>query len=185
MNAIVQYLRGQNDPKIIESGPSSLTPADKLAKGLGWFSLALGFTELFAGRRLAHALGLSGKANLVRLFGAREIGAGVMTLSPDKGVGLWSRVAGDVMDLLLVATALDAPRSHQRRNAKLAFLAVAGVTVLDLIAARAITMQQARDATPRKFPDRSGFPRGINAARGAAKNFKAPADMRNSLRARG
>jgi hypothetical protein len=185
MNAIVRYLRGENDPEIVEGGPSSLTSAEKLAKGLGWLSIALGVTQLVAGRRLAEALGLDGKAGLVRLTGAREIGSGMMTLSPDKRAGLWSRVGGDVMDILLVATALDAPRSHQRSNAKLALAAVAGVTVLDLIAARAITLQQARREEPRNFGHRSGFPRGLNTARGAAKSFRAPADMRDSMRARG
>lgn len=185
MSAVVRYLRGNtNDPEIIEGGPSALTSAEKLAKGLGWFSIALGVTELIAGRRLANALGLEGKQNLVRLFGLREIASGVMTLSPDKATGLWSRAIGDAMDGLLVATALDAPRSYQRDNAKLALAAVAGIALLDLIAARAITMQQARVGEPRRFGERSGFPRGVQTARGAARDFRPPADMRDPLRVR-
>lgn len=183
MNAVVKYLRGNhNDPEIIESGPSAVTSAEKLAKALGWFSIALGVTAIFAGRRVVGALGLEGKGNLVRLFGVREIVSGAMTLSPDKAAGLWSRVAGDVMDILLVATALDAPRSYQRDNARLALAAVAGITVLDLIAARAITLQQARTGEPRRFGERSGFPRGVATARGGARNYKVPADMRDPLR---
>ncbi len=184
MNAVIRYLRNENDPEIIESGPSSQTPVETLAKGLGWFSLALGITELFAGRRLAHALGLDGKANLVRLFGAREIGAGVMTLSPDKATGLWSRVAGDAMDILLLASAIDGRRPHQRTNARLALAAVAGVTILDIIAARAISAEKARTQKPRDFGRRSGFPSGVASARGAAKDFKTPFDMRDVLRAK-
>lgn len=185
MSMVVDHLRWHNDPEIIAGGPSALTAAEKLAKGLGWFSIALGITELLAGRGLAEALGLGGKFRLVRLFGAREITAGVMTLSPDKRVGLWSRVTGDIMDLLLVATAVDAPRSYHRRNAKLALAIVAGVTVFDFIAARAVTLQQARKGQPRAFGDRSGFPGGLETVRGAAKNFNVPTDMRDALRANG
>ncbi|MEN3289860.1 MAG: hypothetical protein V7634_4160, partial [Bradyrhizobium sp.] len=41
-------VRSKGDPKIVSTGPSSLTAADRLARGLGWFSLALGALELFA-----------------------------------------------------------------------------------------------------------------------------------------
>ena len=181
MNAIIKYLRAANDPEIIESGPSSLTSADRLAKALGWFSLALGAAELFAGRRMADALGLQGKSRLVRLFGAREIGAGMMTLSPDRRVGLWNRVGGDVLDILLVASALTAPHRRQRSNAQLALAAVVGVTMLDIIAARAISLQQNRTEKPRNFGNRSGFPRGLEASRGGAKDFTTPRDMRADI----
>jgi hypothetical protein len=186
MTGVVQYLRGNhNDPEIVQGGPSSLTTADKAAKCLGWFSIALGLTEIFAGRRLARAFGLEEKQGLVRVFGAREIGAGVMTLSLDKDVGLWSRVGGDVMDLLLVATALDSPRRYQRRNAKIALLAIGGITVIDILTARAVGAQKSRTKTPKQFEGRSGFPKGLEGARGAAKDFCVPADMRNSVRAPG
>lgn len=186
MNGVVKYLRGNNnDPEVLASGPSSLTATDKLAKGLGWFSIALGITELVAARRVTRAFGLEGRENVVRAFGVREIGAGVMTLSLDKGVGLWSRVAGDVLDLLFAGTALDAQRAYQRRNAKIALLALAGIAVVDIFAARAVGAQKARDAKPRKFGSRSGFPCGVQAARGAAKDLKIPSDMRDSMRARG
>jgi hypothetical protein len=183
MNGVVRYLRGNNnDPEIIASGPSSLTSIDKLAKGLGWFSFALGAAEILAGRRIAAALGLRDKTGMIHAFGAREIATGMLTLSIDKGVGLWSRAAGDVMDLMLVATALEAPHPRQRQNAKLALFAIAGITALDVIAARAVAAQSARETTPRTFDDRSGFPRSIAASKGAARDFRPPKDMRNSLR---
>ena len=43
-----------------------------LSRGLGWFSIALGLTELFGARRLTKALGMEGQEGLVRAFGARE-----------------------------------------------------------------------------------------------------------------
>ncbi len=183
MNAVIKYLRAENDPEVIEKGPSPLSPADRLGKGLGWLSLALGAAGLFAGGRVADAHRLEGQTRLVRLFGAREIASGLMTLSPDRRTGLWSRVAGDVMDVMLVATALDAPTTRQRGNAKLALAAVAGIAVLDVIAATAVTAEQKRRGTPRDFGARSGFPRGLKAARGGAKDFTVPRDMRANLNA--
>ena len=183
MSAIIRYLHPKNYPEVIESGPSALTTSDHLGKGLGWMSLGLGAAALFAGGRIAAALGLENKSNLVRLIGLREVASGIMTLSPDRQTGLWSRVIGDVMDVILVATALDVPPSRQRDNTKLALAAVAGIAVLDVIAAVGTTAERRRIGEPRQFNDRSGFPRGLNASRGAAWNFVPPADMRDPLRA--
>jgi hypothetical protein len=177
MKYIANVLRSRGDPQLIETGPSSLTATDNLARGLGWFSLVLGLTELVAPRALARTFGLEGRENLIRLFGIREIGAGMATLSTEKRAGLWSRVVGDTMDLMTLLTALDsAPR--QRANVKLALLAVAGVTVLDVFAAVALGAEQNRDAAPRDMSDRSGFPKGLQVSRGAARDTEAPPDMR-------
>jgi hypothetical protein len=183
MSAIIRYLHPKNYPEVIESGPSALTTSDHLGKGLGWMSLGLGVAALFAGGRIAAALGLENKSNLVRLIGLREVASGIMTLSPDRQTGLWSRVIGDVMDVILVATALDVPPSRQRDNAKLALAAVAGIAVLDLIAAIGTTFERRRTDEPRQFNDRSGFPRGVKASRGAARNFVPSRDLRDPLRA--
>ena len=177
MSAIIRYLHPKNYPEVIESGPSALTTSDHLGKGLGWMSLGLGAAALFAGGRIAAALGLENKSSLVRLIGAREVVSGIMTLSPDRETGLWSRVAGDAMDVMLVATALDAPPSRQRDNAKLALAALAGIAVLDMIAAIGTTAERRRTGEPKSFAKRSGFPRGVDAARGSAKDFHTPRDM--------
>jgi hypothetical protein len=180
MNYIANILRSKGDPQIIECGPSSLTPADNLARGLGWFSIALGLTELLAARKMARALGLQGSETLIRFFGLREIGAGIATLSTEKPFGLWSRVAGDALDLITLATALDAP-PRQRGNVLLAIAAVGGVTVLDVIAARAVSAERARPHQPKLFPRRSGFPKGLDAARGSARDFQTPHDMKAAI----
>jgi hypothetical protein len=177
MNYLANILRSKGDPQIIESGPSSLTAADNLARGLGWFSIGLGLTELLAAGRMARAFGLEGSETLIRLFGAREVSAGMAALSTERKFGLWSRVVGDAMDLLLLATALDSP-PRQRANVKLGILAVLGVTALDVIGARALSAQQRREGEPKDYSKRSGYPQGKQAARGAAKDFKVPQQMR-------
>ena len=40
--------RSKGDPKVLRTGPSSLGSADRLARGLGWYSIGLGLVELLA-----------------------------------------------------------------------------------------------------------------------------------------
>ena len=54
---------------------------EKLAMGLGWFSLALGIAELIGVKRLRRAIGLEGREALIRAYGAREIATGLAILS--------------------------------------------------------------------------------------------------------
>ena len=161
-------VRSKGDPKIISTGPSSLTAADRLARGLGWFSIALGTLELLAPHRVTNALGMQGREGLVRAYGARELLAGVMTLSVEKKAGLWSRVAGDGLDM---ATLLGEVRpSNPRAGTVMAALVmVSGITVLDYLAAKDVAAQHDPNrGRKRLYSDRSGFPKGIAAVRGAA-----------------
>ena len=116
MNYISNITRPAGDPKVLHSGRSSLGPSDQLSRALGWFSIGLGITELLAPRRITKALGMEGNEGLVRAYGAREIGSGVLSLSIDKQTGLWSRVAGDALDIATVATAMRPgnPKDRQR-----------------------------------------------------------------------
>lgn len=164
MAMIANMLRPEGDPKIIETGPSSLTAEDRLAKSLGWFSIGLGLTELFAARRLTRALGMEGNETLFRAFGAREFASGMTTLSTEKETGLWSRVAGDAMDLMALSRGLS-PYNPRRGNVKLAMLGVAGITVVDALTAWSVTARKQRSTKPRTFEDRSGFPKGLQHAR--------------------
>ncbi|TGD97663.1 hypothetical protein [Methylobacterium nonmethylotrophicum] len=172
--------RSEGDPKVIHSGPSSRGVPDSLARGLGWFSLGLGLTELLAPGRITRALGMEGKEALVRVYGAREIGSGILSLSVDKKLGLWSRVAGDGLDIATVMTALR-PDNPKRDNAVIALALLLGITAIDLIDAQATTMRHSRSAGRRRtYRDRSGFPRGVDASRGAARDFKTPPDLRHA-----
>lgn len=173
--------RSPGDPKVLSKGPSSLGVPDRLARGLGWFGLGLGLVQLVAPGRITRALGLKGKEGLVRAYGAREIGSGILSLSVDKQVGLWGRVVGDGLDIATVATGLR--RGNPKRgNVRVALGVLAGVMLLDLAVARAVTARHSRkrlDGPSRSYRDRSGFPRGVQAARGAArKDFQTPPDMR-------
>lgn len=105
------------------------------ANGLGWFSLALGLTEIVAGGPLARALGVK-STKLVRAFGVREIaaGAGVLLLGR-KGPGMIARIAGDILDVGVLGSALR-PSNPKRWNAALAMMAVAPVIALDVICGR-------------------------------------------------
>lgn len=108
----------------------------KLANFLGAFSVGLGLTEILAPRALAGLIGVRPRPLLFRLLGLREIASGIGIFAQRKPAGaLWSRVAGDVMDLSLLATALT---SHDTRKGRCIFAAtqVLGVTALDAFAAQ-------------------------------------------------
>ena len=70
---------------------------ERLAAGLGWFSLALGTAELAAPRAMARLIGIPDDprlVNVVRAFGAREIASGLGLLAqPDRAGWAWSRLA--------------------------------------------------------------------------------------------
>src|SRR3954468_19026522 len=169
MTYLSNITRSEGDPKILRSGPSSLGPLDRLAKALGWFSLGLGLAELLAPQAITRALGMEGKEGLVRAYGAREILSGIASLSPDKEAGLWSRLAGDGID---VATLLSALRDDnpKRDNVAVALAMVLGVSLLDVIGAQSTSVRHRRGrGQTRLYQDRSGFPKGLAAARGAAR----------------
>ncbi len=178
MSFLTNLTRSEGDPKVLQSGPSSLSSSDRLARNLGWFSIGLGLAELFAAAKITSALGMQGKENLVRAYGVREITSGFLTLSVDKQAGLASRLAGDALDIATLATAIR-PDNRKRGNAALALVMVAGVTLLDMIAASATTARHTRrQGQARSYGDRSGFPKGIEAARAVAR--KHLADLRST-----
>jgi hypothetical protein len=110
-----------------------------LANFLGWFSLGLGAMELLAPDRLERFLGVEDREGLIRGYGAREIGTGVGILTNRRPAGwVWGRVAGDVLDLGTLATALT-PDNPRKRNVLLAMGAVAGVMALDVLCARQLS----------------------------------------------
>jgi hypothetical protein len=111
----------------------------RLARFLGWFSIALGLAQVLAPRRVATMVGTRGDGNgadTTRLIGVREImaGAGILATG-QRAPWLWARVAGDAMDLALLGANLKAgpPR---RTKAALSILAVAGIAALDWITAK-------------------------------------------------
>lgn len=108
-----------------------------MARVLGWASLGLGVPQLLAPGRVLRLAGVRpkpGSTSVVRLVGARELGAAAALLTkPKQGAFLWARVAGDVMDLALLGRALRRGGNEVRRLTP-ATVAVAGVTALDIVA---------------------------------------------------
>ncbi len=145
---------------------SSLTGADALVRGIGLFSLGLGVAELVAPGRIAKTFGLEGKENLLRAFGAREIASGIGTLSVDPQPALWSRVAGDVLDMGTLALGTRSDNPDAKRNAAIGIAAVAGIAALDAFAATLMGKRGGERPPPADYSDRSGLPKGVEASRG-------------------
>ncbi|HEY6047900.1 MAG TPA: hypothetical protein VIV07_02520 [Sphingomicrobium sp.] len=171
-----QIAREPGDPQVLETGPSSLKGIDKVGRALGWASFGLGALELFAPKTVTKWLGMEGREGLVRAYGVREFGAGVMCLSTNNDYGAFNRAAGDVLDLATLATAYrdDNPK---KRNVGLAIAAVAAIGVIDAATGWAIRSLHKRKGEPRDFSDRSGFPKGIAYSRGKAAG-QVPPDYR-------
>ncbi len=159
--------------------PRARSAHDTLARGLGWFSIGLGLAEILAPRALCRALGMEGREALIQAYGAREVATGAAILmSHDPTPWIWGRVAGDALDLATLATGFegDNPRAG---TLALATAAVAGVTLADIVCVQGLTADK-RLPPPGayEYHHRSGFPDGLAAARGAARDFAVPRDFR-------
>ncbi len=121
------------------NGYAGRSPEEKLARGLGWFSIGLGLASLLAPRRVGKAIGVGEHSTLLRLIGMREIASGVGILTQRNASGwLWSRVGGDLMDLALLGAALTSRDSRATRVA-LVGAAVAGLATVDAKCSQSIT----------------------------------------------
>jgi hypothetical protein len=152
---------------------------DSFARGLGWFSIALGLAEITAPRKLARTLGMRGYEPIILAFGVREVvkGVGILT-SSDPKPWVWGRVAGDGLDILTLLAGLN-ERNPKRGNVLAALAAVAGVAVADIVCAQALSQESAARRQPiRNYSTRSGLPHPAQEMRGAARDFEAPPDFR-------
>ena len=123
--------------------PLRRVSADRMARGLGWFSIGLGLAELLAPRTVARLCGLSGRhTGLVRLYGLREIASGMLIFGrgTNPAAGVWSRVAGDAMDLAALSAAAAMP-STDKRALGIAAANVVGITALDVLCAQELSRQ--------------------------------------------
>ncbi|MBV8761942.1 MAG: SRPBCC family protein [Deltaproteobacteria bacterium] len=106
--------------------------AQRLAKGLGVFSLGLGLAEVAAPRALARLIGVDQSAAtpwILRALGAREIGHGLGIFARPKSV--WTRLIGDAIDVAYVAWAF---RDGKRSRLWPTMGALAAVGALDVLA---------------------------------------------------
>lgn len=117
---------------------SRAQPWQAASRALGWFSVALGATELLAPRALGSLIGLRDRPWTLRALGVRELvsGAGILS-QPQQPAWLWSRVAGDAVDLTLLGMALRTRRTRGRLA--LATGAVALVTAADVLCSRQLS----------------------------------------------
>jgi len=152
---------------------------DTLARGLGYFSIALGVAELVAPAAICRAAGVRGLESIVRGYGAREIATGVAILASHyPKPWIWTRVVGDVADIATVAAGVQQDKQSRGRST-LALASLAAVTLMDLACASGLNREKgSRQTAIRDYSGRSGFPHGLSAARGKARNFKIPQDMR-------
>lgn len=110
---------------------------ERLAKGLGWFSIGLGVPQVLAPGRMNRLIGVEDSRRnraVMRAMGVRELAGAPGILDRPRPAGfLFARVAGDALDLALLGAALRAEGSARARVAA-ATAAVAGVAVLDVLA---------------------------------------------------
>ncbi|MDD2671852.1 MAG: hypothetical protein PHG91_02440 [Syntrophales bacterium] len=107
-----------------------------LAGFLGLFSIGLGLAEAAAPGAVERLVGLSDlKRSLVRVYGLRELAAGIGILSRPRSPGwLWGRVAGDVVDLASLGSVVNSEKIDKKKIT-MAVMAVLGITALDIYSA--------------------------------------------------
>jgi uncharacterized membrane protein len=114
---------------------------DRLARGLGWFSIGLGLAAFLAPRGVARLIGVKGHRGLIRLVGLREITSGIGILglrTPSRWVK--SRVGGDAMDLAFLGSAM-VGNGNNRTKVAAATAAVAGITALDVMCSKQLSQK--------------------------------------------
>jgi uncharacterized membrane protein len=116
-----------------------------LADFLGYFSIGLGLAEVLAPNAIARIIGVKEPDETHRrttqLMGLREISSGVAILTsqtPAKAV--WSRVAGDAIDLAFLGKTFANP-DNDRGRTLFATMNVLAVTALDVMCARELSEQ--------------------------------------------
>ena len=116
---------------------------EQLARGLGWFSIGLGLAEVLTPRAIARISGVRGNTGFIRLMGLREIAHGIAIFAQGKrpATAVWSRVAGDALDLAALGAAF-ASRDSKKGRVAFATANVLAVTALDVICAQQLSSNE-------------------------------------------
>lgn len=119
--------------------------ANRLSRGLGWWSVGLGLAELTFSERFCQRLGFRGRMELVRAHGVREILKGVGLLTQrDPRPWLWARLAGDAVDLCVMGVTLRRPEVPWSWRLAGTFTAV-GLALVDALAMKGLRTMQRSD----------------------------------------
>lgn len=119
------------------------SPGATMTSALGWLSIGLGVTALVAPGAVLSLVGLDKRRDrerarsAVSALGFRELVSGALLMSTvTSGLGLWSRVLGDAMDLALLSGGRSRGDSARNRTATATATAIiTGVLLIDLVAA--------------------------------------------------
>ncbi len=132
------------------------TGGESRADFLGYFSIGLGLAEFLAPVVMSRVIGVkrpdARNVTAMRAMGLREIGHGVAILSnqhPERAV--WSRVAGDALDLMFLGRTFANP-DNDRGRTLFATVNVLAVAALDVMTARQLS-EQPRTAANAKMDD--------------------------------
>jgi uncharacterized membrane protein len=121
---------------------------ERLATGLGMFSLGLGLAEVVAPGALAEFIGVADddkSRTILRSYGAREIGTGLGILGQKRPASwLWGRVGGDMLDIATLAAAMSRPEADKAKVGR-AMAMVLGVTALDVYCAQQLSNNTTAD----------------------------------------
>jgi len=111
---------------------------EQLTRALGLASLALAVPAIWKPQLVAKVTGFGRNpraAGMIRAVGLRELGHAVGLVAGPRSA-VWTRVAGDTMDLALLGRALHArTRGTSRERIELTTVVVAGIAAVDLYAA--------------------------------------------------
>jgi uncharacterized membrane protein len=175
---------------------------DRLARALGCASLGLGVVQLTAPYAVSRLSGVDDSpwARItVPLVGLRELShAAVLLGSRRPAPWVWTRVAGDALDLTLLGCAVADRTGWRRRRAMAATAAVAGITAVDLYTAirgsrrgrsdghrmtlcAAITVNRPREEVYRFWHDLQNLPRFM----AHLESVRVTGDGRSHWRAKG
>jgi len=113
-----------------------------LARGLGYFSIALGLAEIFAPNRLGEMAGVGRSfRSYLPALGMREVAHGLgILMSSDPTTAVWTRVGGDALDLAYVGAAFASDDSNKRRLVRTS-VALLGAAAMDMICARKLSSE--------------------------------------------
>ncbi|MBE1490219.1 SRPBCC family protein [Plantactinospora soyae] len=110
-----------------------------LPRSLGLLSLGLGVAAIGAPSRLSRLIGMddsvAARTVVLPAVGAHELLSAVGLLASRHPSGwVWTRVAGDAMDLAALARALRDGRGQRRQRIGATMAVVAGITAIDVLA---------------------------------------------------